>query len=187
MRACSSGDLYPFHSGSTSPPVAFTVLPSVTLWHRRLGHPDDHSLSKILSQFSVPIRCNKTHVCEACQLGRHVRLPFARSTTITSFPFQLIHCDLWTSPIASFTGFKYYLVILDDFSHYVWMFPLRHKSDTTTTFSNFLAYVYTQFFLGVQSLQCDNGKEFDNISLRTVLASRGVTLRFSCPYISAKK
>uniref|UniRef100_A0A453J2V5 Integrase catalytic domain-containing protein n=1 Tax=Aegilops tauschii subsp. strangulata TaxID=200361 RepID=A0A453J2V5_AEGTS len=42
----------------------------------------------------------------------------------------LIHCDLWTSPVCSFSGFQYYLVILDDYSHYFWTFPLRHKSDT---------------------------------------------------------
>lgn len=30
--------------------------------------------------------------------------------------FQLIHCDLWTSPITSVSCHKYYLVILDDCS-----------------------------------------------------------------------
>ncbi|KAL8138282.1 hypothetical protein V2J09_004283, partial [Rumex salicifolius] len=38
--------------------------------------------------------------------------------SITSAPFELIHCDLWTSPVLSISGFKYYLVIIDDFSHY---------------------------------------------------------------------
>jgi hypothetical protein len=35
--------------------------------------------------------------------------------------FDLVHCDLWTS-VASISGYKYYLVILDDCSHYVWTF-----------------------------------------------------------------
>ena len=59
--------------------------------------------------------------------------------------FDLIHCDLWTSPIASVSGFKYYLLILDDCSHYLWTFPLRFKSDTFTTLANFFSYVRTQF------------------------------------------
>jgi hypothetical protein len=33
--------------------------------------------------------------------------------------FDLVHCDLWTSPAASVSVYKYYLVILDDFSHYL--------------------------------------------------------------------
>jgi hypothetical protein len=49
----------------------------------------------------------------------------------------LIHCDLWTSPIVSVSGYKYHLVILDDCSHYIWTFPLRKKSETFSALSNF--------------------------------------------------
>jgi hypothetical protein len=38
--------------------------------------------------------------------------------------FDLIHCDLWTSPVPSASGYKYYLVILDDCTHYSWTFSL---------------------------------------------------------------
>jgi len=58
-------------------------------------------------------------------LGRHIRLPFATSTSRALKNFDLIHCDLWTSPVASVFGYKYCLVILDDCSHYLWTFPLR--------------------------------------------------------------
>jgi hypothetical protein len=59
--------------------------------------------------------------------------------------FQLIHCDLWTSPLSSVSAYKYYLVVLDDFSHYLWTFPLRVKSDTFPTLKSFFTYVSTQF------------------------------------------
>jgi hypothetical protein len=52
-------------------------------------------------------------LCHACQLGRHVRLFFSSSTTRTTHSFESIHCDLWTSPVLSTSGFKYFLVILD--------------------------------------------------------------------------
>jgi hypothetical protein len=29
----------------------------------------------------------------------------------------------------SISGYKYYLVLVDDFTHYCWIFPLRHKSE----------------------------------------------------------
>jgi hypothetical protein len=44
------------------------------------------------------------------------------------------------------------------------MFPLRLKSDTILTLSNFFAYVHTQFGVPIQGLQSDNGREFDNLS-----------------------
>jgi hypothetical protein len=33
----------------------------------------------------------------------------------TEQAFDLVHCDLWTSPVLSLSGYKFYLVILDDF------------------------------------------------------------------------
>jgi hypothetical protein len=37
----------------------------------------------------------------------------------TAWPFDLVHCNLWTSLIPSLSDNQYYLVILDDFSHYL--------------------------------------------------------------------
>jgi hypothetical protein len=81
------------------------------------------------------------------------------------------------------SGSKYYLVILDDFTHYLWTFPLKLKYDTTTL-SNFFAYVSTQFGRTVKAIQCDNGREFDNSSTRIFLLLNGTQLRMSCPYTS---
>lgn len=123
-------------------------------------------------------------VCHACQLGRHVRLPFATSVTRASSNFELIHCDLWTSPVIRVSGFKYYLVILDDCSHYVWIYPLRFKSNTFSTLSHFFAYVKTQCSTTILNVQCDNGQEFDNSAARTFFLTNGVHLRMSCPHTS---
>jgi transposase InsO family protein len=111
-------------------------------------------------------------------------LPFASSTHRAEKPFDLVHLDLWTSPIVSVSGYKYYLVILDDCTHYLWTFSLKLKSDTFTTLSNFFAYVSTQFGCTVKAIQCDNGREFDNSSNRTFLLMKGALLRMSCPYTS---
>jgi hypothetical protein len=56
--------------------------------------------------------------------------------------FDLIHCDLWTSFVPNVSGYKYYLVILDDCTHYSWTFLLRHKSDTFHTLSLFRLCVH---------------------------------------------
>lgn len=74
------------------------------------------------------------HTCHVCQLGKHVRfaistcLPFPRSTNILLFPFQLVHCDVWTSHVVSNSGYKFYLVLMDDFPDFTWTFPLGHKN-----------------------------------------------------------
>jgi histone deacetylase 1/2 len=119
-----------------------------------------------------------------CQLGRHVNLPFATSSTRASLNFDLIHCDLWTSPIPSVSGYKYYLVILDDCYHFVWTFPLWLTSDTFPTLSNFFAHVQTQFNRTIKFVQCDDGREFGNSASLAFFLAKGVSLQMSCPCTS---
>jgi hypothetical protein len=73
-----------------------------------------------------------------------------------------MHYDLWTTPVSSVSGNKYYIVILDDFSHYIWTFPLSLKSDAPSVFHHFHVFVQIHFGSTIGTLQCDNGKEFDN-------------------------
>lgn len=101
-------------------------------------------------------------------------------------PFQVVHADVWTSPVASFSGFKYYLVLIDDYTHYVWTFPLRAKSEVFQCIKSFHAYVSTQFQLPLLALQTDNGREFDNHALRSHLTAHGAVLRLLCPYTSSQ-
>nr|GEV45497.1 hypothetical protein [Tanacetum cinerariifolium] len=66
------GDLYSVTKPSPLP-TAF-VTTSSSIWHQRLGHPRDD----VLHTLSTPnfISCDKTktsHVCHACQLGKHVK------------------------------------------------------------------------------------------------------------------
>jgi hypothetical protein len=154
---------------------ALATTASFTTWHHRLGHPGPDVLYKLSSSSAITRpRGRDDSLCHACQLGRHVRLPFPSSSTRAIQPFDLIHCDLWTSPISSVSSYKYYLVILDDCTHYSWAFPLRQKCDTFPTLSHFFAYVSTQFGHTIQSVQCDNGHEFDNYYTRTFFLSHGV-------------
>ncbi|GJX74260.1 ribonuclease H-like domain-containing protein [Tanacetum coccineum] len=123
-------------------------------------------------------------LCHACQLGKHVRLPFVSSNTIVTSCFDIIHSDVWTSPIPSLSGFKYYVLFLDHYSRFVWVYPLLHKSDVFSKFVLFRTYVRTQFKCEIRSFQCDHGGEFDNRNLHKLFADNGIQFCFSCPKIS---
>ncbi|GKA05992.1 ribonuclease H-like domain-containing protein [Tanacetum coccineum] len=72
-------------------------------WHQRLSHPGSEVLRSLVS--NNLISCNKTQssvLCHACQLGKHVRLPFSLLETIVKAPFDIIHSDLWTSPLTCY-------------------------------------------------------------------------------------
>jgi hypothetical protein len=164
-------------------PRAHTVV-APTTWHRRLSHPGPDALSSLSRLSFIQCTSNKYDFCHACQLDKHTRLPFCSSSHRVEQAFDLMHLDLWTSHVVSVSGSKCYLVILDDFTHYLWTFPLKLKSDTFTTLSNFFAYMSNQFGRKVKVIQCDNGRELDNSSTRIFLLSNGTQLWMSCPYTS---
>ena len=185
-RCNSTGDLYtipaiPPTAGASSHAL---LAVSSTLWHQRLGHPAPAALQQLNKIHAVS--CNKVDrsLCHSCQLGKHTRLPFSASQSCSHAPFDLIHCDVWTSPIPSISGFSYYLVCLDDYSHYCWVFPLRRKSEVHQHLVELTALAQTQFNLPVKCFQTDNGTEFVNTATTTFFAARGTLLRLSCPYTS---
>lgn len=190
LRCDSTGDLNPLR---LPPPNNLAVeTASVDLWHRRLGHPwhrrlghpGHSSLNSILSQVSFTCNKSATHTCHACQLGKHTRLSFYATNYVSYFPFQLLHADVWTSPVPSNSGYTYYLVILDDYSHYTWTFPMRNKSEVLTLLLSFHAFVATQFQRPILALQTNNGREFDNTAMRSFFAAHAIVLRISCLYTS---
>ncbi|KAJ9562428.1 hypothetical protein OSB04_007588 [Centaurea solstitialis] len=187
LQRCDSDhhDLYPVlppapRSALASANVAF----SFDVWHRRLGHPGAAIFQFLESRKFIACSSQTSTLCHACQLGKHCRLLFSLSTTKTSHVFELIHSDLWTSPVTSLSGFKYYVLFLDDFSHFLWVFPLRAKSEVFSVFKTFRAYVLNQYKTDIQLFQCDNGRKFNNQPFLDFLKTHGIKICFSCPYTS---
>jgi hypothetical protein len=119
--------LYTMHlPGSLTPSssvVAALTTVAPTMWHRRLGHPGPDALSSLSRSSFIQCTGKKHDFYHACQLGKHTKLPFCSSSHRAEYPFDLIHLDLWTSHVVSVSGSKYYLVIIVDFTRYLWTFP----------------------------------------------------------------
>ncbi|GJV60663.1 ribonuclease H-like domain-containing protein [Tanacetum coccineum] len=87
----STGDLYPI---TTPFPILRPFLVSQHTWHQRLGHSGGDVLHRLVS--NNVISCNKEKppvLCLACQLGKHMRLPFVSSRTAVTSCFDIIHSD----------------------------------------------------------------------------------------------
>jgi hypothetical protein len=100
------------------------------LWHRRLalvGMKNLHKLQKeghILELMNVAFE--KDRSCGACQASKQVGAQHrAKNIMTTKRPLKMLHMDLFV-PIAyiSIGGNKYGLVIIDDYSQFMWVFFL---------------------------------------------------------------
>jgi hypothetical protein len=178
LRNCSSKRVPTF--------IAFLGLKtSFCIWHSRLGHSSFKTVSHVIKANSLPTSNeHQTDFCDFCPLGQSKQLPFKSSTRITTHVLQLIHIDLWTSPVYSHSGCKYYIIFVDDFTRYTWLYPIQHKSDAYHCFVKFKTLVETQFSAKIQQLQSDGGGEYTSNLFQSFLTTNGILHRKSCPYIS---
>ena len=84
--------------------------------------------------------------CTSCQLGKQPALPFNNRESISNSIFELIHSNVWgPSPVTSIGGFRYFVVFIDDYSRYSWIFPMKSRFEILPIYNNFAKMVETQF------------------------------------------
>ncbi|PKU64191.1 Retrovirus-related Pol polyprotein from transposon TNT 1-94 [Dendrobium catenatum] len=171
----------PQSSASSITALASSTAPSF-IWHQRLGHPSSsiqQGLSSLLlfSPSFVNLHCN------ACSQAKCTRLPFSLSQSTTTKCLELVHSDVWgSSPTPSMQAYLYYVVFIDDYSRYTWIYPLCHKSEVYTIFLQFQALVEKQFQHPIKILRTDGGGEYVNIIFKNHLTKSGIIYQISCPY-----
>lgn len=64
-------------------------------WHRRLGHPNNKVLDKVLTSCNIkPSPIDHFSFCEACQYGKMHLLPFKSSFSHAQETLELVHTDV---------------------------------------------------------------------------------------------
>jgi hypothetical protein len=125
LEGKSENGMYPIrrgkksHKGSKAFTTALGIKTTPLVWHFRLGHPSSEVVNRVVQENKLPISTvdiNKTSLCTSCQLGKSKKLLFHSSNRIFESPLHLIHTDIWTCPILSMSGYKYYALFVDDYS-----------------------------------------------------------------------
>jgi hypothetical protein len=81
-----------------------------------------------------------------CQLSKQPALPFNNSESITFATFDLIHSDVWgSSPVPIVGGSRYFVIFVDDFSRYTWIYLMKNRSEVLTIYRDFAKMIQTQY------------------------------------------
>jgi hypothetical protein len=158
LRGFSKDGLYTLPNCPPPPPpprlAFFGERASVDRWHCRLGHPSLRIVSQVLRAHHLAVLKNKSSaVCPVCRMGKSHELPFPFSPSVSNFPLELVFTDVWgPSPFYSNNGHRYYVCFIDDFSKFVWLFPLATKSDVVSTFHKFQTHVEKLFARKIKSI-----------------------------------
>jgi len=121
---------------------------TVKLWHERLGHPGVNSFKEMANQGLIPgVKSSNIDnlFCESCQSGKIHRLPsHANLNARASKPGEVIHSDVCGKmPVTSLGGANYFLLFKDDCMSYRFVYFIKYKSDTFSTFLQFQKMIET--------------------------------------------
>jgi transposase InsO family protein len=107
----------------------------------------------------------------------------AKNIITTTRPLEMLHMDLFdTIAYISIGDNKYGLVIIDDYSHFIWVFYLQDKSETQDVLKKFLKRAQNEFDVKVKKIRSDNDTEFKNTQIEDYLDEEGIKHDFSPPY-----
>jgi transposase InsO family protein len=149
------------------------------LKHCQLGHMSFDTMSKVFPDEMSKVDKSKL-MCDACEYGKHTRTTYISRGLRSILPFVLVHSDVWTSPIASVSGAKYFITFIDCHSRMTWIYLMRHKSEVLKCFKNFYAWVRNQLNTCVKVIRSDNGGEYVNDEFRSFLSAEGIVHQTSC-------
>lgn len=73
--------------------------------------------------------------CNVHNIGKYVKLSFNESDSHSTFPSQLVHSEVYLAHVDSIYRYKYYILFVNDCSHYLWIYSMKFKHEV---FENFL-------------------------------------------------
>ncbi|CAI7833888.1 unnamed protein product [Closterium sp. NIES-53] len=184
-------------SGPESAPWSCHLLSHQTLlWHNRLGHPSLPRLRGMASRVLVsglprslpPLPPGPAPTCVPCVEGGQRAAPHSSEFPPTEAPLQTLHMDVWGPARVRGQGHeRYFLLVVDDYSRYTMVFPLRSKGDDTEVLIDWIRAARLQLResfgsdFPVLRLHSDRGGEFSSARLGAFCRAQGIRQTFTLP------
>ncbi|CAI7765082.1 unnamed protein product, partial [Closterium sp. NIES-54] len=184
-------------SGPESAPCSCRLLSHQTLlWHHRLGHPSLPRLRGMASRVLVsglprslpPLPPGPAPTCVPCVEGWQRDAPYSSEFPPTKAPLQNLHMYVWGPARVRGQGHeRYFLLVVDDYSRYTTVFPLRSKGEVTEVLIDWIrvARLHLRERFGsdfpILRLHSDRGGEFSSNLLRAFCRAEGISQTFTLP------
>ncbi|CAI7883581.1 unnamed protein product [Closterium sp. NIES-54] len=171
-------------SGPESAPCSCRLLPSLP----RLRGMASRVLVSGLPRSLPPLPPGPAPTCVPCVEGRQRAAPHSSEFPPTEAPLQTLHMDVWGPARVRGQGHeRYFLLVVDDYSRYTTVFPLRSKDDVTEVLIDWIRAARLQLResfgsdFPVLCLHSDRGEEFSSAHLGAFCRTRGIRQTFTLP------
>ena len=177
-----SGGLFKLLARTVMPPQSAEVnivnsgsLKLIQLYHERMGHQNKRHVKSVLKhELDIDVDID-TELCEGCVYGKAHHHQFGTRVRATK-PGKVVHADICGPFCYSFSKYRYFVLFKDDYSGFRFVYLLREKSEVSEKLKWMLAGCKAAGHTVVELLS-DNGGEFDNAEVWTILRESGVRQR----------
>ena len=116
-------------------------------------------------------------------MGKQVKSKHLSVTEVqTSRLLELLHIDLMgPARVQSLSGKRYILVVVDDFTRYIWVMLLRDKVKALDKIIHLCKKLQVGKGSVITRIRSDHGREFKNTKLATFCNDQGMHQEFSSP------
>jgi transposase InsO family protein len=156
-------------------------------WHARFGHLHFralHTLSKKGMVRGMPKVDRVEEYCDGCVLGKQHRAPFSRASAFRAeHGLKLVHTDL-CGPItpATLSGNIYFLLVVDNFSRYMWLEVLKTKGEVFQRFRKIKAMAEAAGNCKLLAFHSDRRGEFNSGEFKSLYDESGIRHYTTAPY-----
>ena len=165
-----------------------SISPGISTWHRRLAHVSYNTIVKMASSgvvdgLDIASAVIPSEPCTGCAYGKHQRLKFPVGRVRATYTGQLIHSDL-CGPMEKATpnGARYFVLFIDDYSGWRFIFFLKHKSEAASKFMELINVLRGETGNLVRTLRTDGGGEWASNAFAEWLTRKGIRHESSAPH-----
>nr|GEY10728.1 hypothetical protein [Tanacetum cinerariifolium] len=185
---CDSDLEVALHEMASASPICLMARASSTkswLWHQRISHLNFDTINDLARNDLVSglpmFKYHKEHLYPSCEKGKSKRASHPPKPVPNSRQrLHLLHMDLCgLMRIASINGKQYVLVIMDDYSRYMWVHFLRSKDEALEVIKTFLKRITVLLQSPIIIIRTDNGTEFKNQVLKQYFDSVRISHQMS--------
>jgi hypothetical protein len=120
--------------------------------------------------------------CESCTEGKIHRTKFpVEQDKKASEMLDLVHTDVCAMSSKSLSSGEYFLTFIDDKTHYVWTYILKHKDEVFQKFLEWKTLVEKSTGKQLKTLRSDNGGEYISSEFKDYLLKEGIRHELTIP------
>nr|GEU95817.1 retrotransposon protein, putative, Ty1-copia subclass [Tanacetum cinerariifolium] len=159
-------------------------LDSTYLWHCRLAHLSKKRIEKMQQEGLLKSTDDESFdQCVSCLSGKMTRKSFPYSPERATDLLEIIHTDVCgLLRHVSRQCASYFFTFTDDYSHYGYVYILKHKHEVFKTFKVFKNEVKNQLWKTIKALRLDRGSEYISQEFKDYLKACGIVQQLTPPY-----